>query len=349
MKYTLIKGSYHVVSQSPDADSVKFKAYDPALWQQIDTENRAAFERNFAEGEGVIMLRFEGVDALETHYTPPNITAPDDVKNLSNPALTPPKPKGYKQLPAIGGQATDLMLDMLGVTKVKWRTSGVSRYITEATVGGTVMKEKLKDVIPGYIITGDIELNGRPLAWLYTGNTSAPDGFTLSSDQLTNGVEASINYQLLRRGLVYPYYFMSLTGKLRSKLSQAVTEGQAAARQGGEAAKTNVWHIDTTMQGLELSDLKVITEQKAIYPYLFRRILKHQFRRQMEAYWNALRTNAMSMPSTEAVNLDGFFNDANPYLFVASDQDFVRLGDILEANGSRLWLKKSPHDLVFLS
>src|SRR6185295_12848323 len=110
MKYTLIKGTYHVVVQSPDADSIKFRAANPALWQLIDTENRDVFERNLLEGQGVVQLRFEGVDALETHFTPPNLPAPDDVKLLKNPALVQPAPKGYKQLPTIGSQATDIML-----------------------------------------------------------------------------------------------------------------------------------------------------------------------------------------------------------------------------------------------
>ena len=41
--------------------------------------------------------------------------------------------------------------------------------------------------------------------------------------------------------------------------------------------------------------------------------------------------------------------DGNPYLFVVSDQDFVKLSEVLELNGEQLTLRSSPMDWVFLS
>ena len=70
MNYTLIKGSFHVVGQSPDGDSLKFRAANASLWDKIQTENRDLFIKNFKEAAGVVQLRLEGIDALEMASTP---------------------------------------------------------------------------------------------------------------------------------------------------------------------------------------------------------------------------------------------------------------------------------------
>jgi hypothetical protein len=346
VKYTLIKGFYHVVMQSPDADSVKFRAANDSLWQRIDTDNREVFERQLAEGAGVVTLRLQGVDALETHYSPPSLPAPADVKTLKT-TLTPPSAGSFKQLPAFGQLSSDKLLELLGVTAVKWRQSGYAKYITEARINGVLVKEKLKDNLPGYIVAGDVEMNGRPIVWMFAGTTTLKDGTAVTNEQLVEMLEQSVNYQMLRLGMVYPLYFMTLSGKLRDKLSAAVREAQAAAQKA--AAANNIWAIDQTTKGMTLSSLKILTDEKALYPYLFRKVIKHYYRSQMEAYWNAVRANASSVPTVDSVNLDGFFRDANPYVFIISDQDFVRLADVMEVSGSKIKMKKSPHDLVFLS
>jgi hypothetical protein len=70
MAYTLIKGSFHVVGQSPDGDSLKFRATNAMLWDKVQTENRDLFIRNFKENAGVVQLRLEGIDALEMASMP---------------------------------------------------------------------------------------------------------------------------------------------------------------------------------------------------------------------------------------------------------------------------------------
>ena len=57
MNYILIKGIYHVVGHSPDGDSIKFKATNPAHWQLINSEFKAEFEQNFTTNAGAIQLR----------------------------------------------------------------------------------------------------------------------------------------------------------------------------------------------------------------------------------------------------------------------------------------------------
>jgi hypothetical protein len=351
MKYTLIKGNYLVVGQSPDGDSVKFKATNPALWARIDTENRAIFDQKLAETGGIVMLRLQGVDALETHFSAPPIQTPTDLVTLTSATLVAPAALSAKQPAALAQLAAERLLAHIGITTVKWRRSGRATYVSEITYNGAVIKTSLQDNIPGYIVTGDVEQNGRPLSWVFAGNTSIDDGAEITTEQLASIAEQSANYQLLRQGVIYPLYFMTLAGKLREKLSKAVRESQSNAKRkplATGAIASNLWHVDASTQGCTLTTLSVITDEKTVFPSMFRRIIKHQHRLNMESYWAGLRANAASI-SVPAFDFRGFFDNANPYVFVISDQDFLRLADVVETKGNTFKMLKAPHDLVFLS
>jgi hypothetical protein len=350
MIYTLIKGSYHIVSHSPDADSIKFRADNPDLWKRINTEYREMFEKALMLEGGVVTLRLQGVDAVETHYAAPKPPAPDDLKGKTSAALKEPALASYKQPGAMGRAATDKFLELLGFTQVKWRKSFRGSYVSEARVAGAVVKEQWKDPLHGYIVTGDVERNGRPITWAFPGKTTLADGATITTEQLAEMAEQSANYQLLRLGMIHPLYFMTLAGKLRQKLDKAVQEAQAAARKMASTSQpTNIWQLDRSTTGVNITSLSVITDEQIIYPDLFRRILRHHMKLEMMAYWEALRANASSITPQAGLSLNRLFEGANPYVFVISDQDFVRLADIIEISGTSIRMKKSPHDLVFLS
>jgi hypothetical protein len=198
----------------------------------------------------------------------------------------------------------------------------------------------LADQIPGYIVTRDIELNGRPIAWVFRGSAPEADGAAITPDALTERAEQSANYYLLQQGLVYPYFYMTLQAKLRNKLSAAVTQAQATAMS---ATTTNLWHADRSIPGITIADIKVITQQASgasdaalIYPYLFRKVLK---------FWYQTTPNV----ANTAVNLTDLCAKANPNLFVVSEADFVKLDEILELKGNLLKMKKLPQDIVFLA
>lgn len=325
MKYTLIKGTYHVVGQSPDADSIKFRAANPALWNEIDTEHRDIFASNFNAEGGVVTLRLEGIDALETHYSAPSLVKGE-------------KAKGYSQPRDLGRLAANAFLEFMGVTGVKWRTFGKSTYIAEAQIDGKAVKGKLSDSIPGYIITGDIEKNGRPVSWVFRGAAPLPDGAAIPREKLAEMAAASANAHLLRTGMVYPFFFMTLAATVRAALVEAVKQAQAAA----PGQPNNIWTLDHSMRGINLISVRVITDEKALYPYLFRKVIRHlqrvEFNRQQSG-----------IAGDETIPLAGFFDDANPHIFVISEQDFLRLDDVVEARGTTIRMKKSPHDIVFLS
>ncbi|MBN8639701.1 MAG: hypothetical protein J0M07_30570 [Anaerolineae bacterium] len=362
MNFTLIKGRFYVVGYSPDGDSIKFKADNPQLWNTFETENRAELDKNLAEENGIVQLRLQGVDAFETHYSPENPPTPKNLKLEPRAAIKKPDAGEHKQPKRIAIEATNAFLRLLGVESVTWKTWGKNSWVNTAKIrrdGAIVeIKEKHGDAIPGYIVTNDAEKNGRPISWVFAGTTRAEDGKILTTEMLAAGLDVSANYQLLKQGLVYPYFFMTLPAKLRSKLAEAaqIAQREAAAQleqfKGQPIPETfsNLWLYDRAAHGIEIDDLKRITDDFGIYPYLFRKIVKLWYATQMRRYWNALSTNTdVAVQYDTRIDLTKLFEDGNPYLFVISDQDFVRLSEILRVEKGRLTLTKYPYDLVFLS
>lgn len=361
MLYTLIQGTFHVVGYSPDGDSMMFKAANSALWDKIYTENRDSFNDKLKAEGGAMQLRLQGIDALETHYTAEPITVPPDLKLKERTDIVKPVPSGYKQPVEIGKQATEAFMRFVGVQKSQWKTFGKNTWLEKVSQGQQDGKDvwltkKQTENLPGYIIVSETERNGRPLAWVFAGTPTLPDGSGVTKDQLAALLDQSANYHLLKLGLVYPYFFMTLAGKLRDKLLEAVKQAQIAAKKPGKppAGLTkvpNVWVNDKTLQGTKISTFKQITDEMEICPYLFRKLIKSHYAKDMNDYMDALRTGTSfaCIPNPENINFTRFFTDGNPWVFVVSDQDFVRLDDVVTIKDGVLKMSHPISDIVFLS
>ncbi|MFN8412082.1 MAG: hypothetical protein U0Z26_06815 [Anaerolineales bacterium] len=179
---------------------------------------------------------------------------------------------------------------------------------------------------------------------------------------LFNRLEKSVNYQLLRYGLVYPYFFMTLAGRLRNKLIEAVRRAQADGLQKRQTLEhstaersckiPNLWVYDRSVdEGIKIVDLNAITDEMEIHPYLFRKIIKVWYAQQMERYWTALRErNPYTFDENDkSLNLAGLFEDGDPTVFIVSDQDFVKFSEIVQIKDNTLQLLRHPMDIVFLS
>src|SRR3954471_21101781 len=66
MPMLCLAGAFHVVGGPPDGDVIRFPPNDPGAWAKVPGPN--AVRRNVS---GAAQLRLDGIDALETHYTPP--------------------------------------------------------------------------------------------------------------------------------------------------------------------------------------------------------------------------------------------------------------------------------------
>ncbi|HEY7092824.1 MAG TPA: thermonuclease family protein [Ktedonobacterales bacterium] len=229
MPMTVIRGSFHVKGASPDGDSIHFVADNEATWGKLQGAPSLAGALHAAQ------LRLEGIDALETHYTPP----------YGHAAVH--QPKQFAE-----GARTRLM-QALGITNVKWTANG-SR-VTSADGDGAA----------GYILARATDKYRRPVAFVYAGAPAEADGTDIMLDVAR--LKQSVNYTLMAEGVVFPTYYKGLFPDLRHALTQAAQ----AARTAGEG----LWPQDKTNTGVNVPALNAVSEQNISLPKLFRRIAEY--------------------------------------------------------------------------
>lgn len=321
MNHFLIKGTFHVVGFSPDGDSIRFKAGNKRLWDNLkinaSKSEKNQFDKDYKseKNKEAVQLRLQGVDALETHYD------------------------GFEQPTKLGQDAAEALIKFLGVkNEFDWQKSGVKKTVKLYDPEKMKKKEKnpyvdkFRENIEGYIVSGELEPHGRPLAWVFPGKSRYADGASLSEDNLARLVDKSANYHLLKNGFVYPFFFSTLSGKLRKKLAET-----AKIASGN---KSNVWELNKT--NLKKPTIEMIQEI-TIFPDVFRRII------------TGSKVSKKSSKDT-VINLKDTFTDGkgeprNPRVFVTSTQDFMRLNEVVvvDEKGEVLKLNKDPWDIVFLS
>jgi endonuclease YncB( thermonuclease family) len=225
MPLMLIKGEYRVVGAAPDGDSVRFYPTADDAWRKAGLRVRA-------NAAGGAQLRLEGIDALETHYTP----SVGDLRKLHQPL-------------EFGRAAAAELLRMLGFETIE---RGADEVVTAAT----------PLTRPGYIMTRFADKYGRAVAFAFAGSTDEPDLGPVFLDPV--GLAGSVNHQLLAAGLAYPTYYSKLFVDLRAALTQAVAETRADAR--------GIWGHDLTQAGVTVDSLATLTDSAVILPKLFRRL-----------------------------------------------------------------------------
>lgn len=347
MDYFLIKGSFHVVGYSPDGDSLMFEASNTKYWNNIQTQHREIFDQKLIDGKNSVQLRLQGIDALETHYGPSPVPTPKEFRGKSYSKAKKPKAGNYRQPEEYGAASTYQLLSYLGVDpkSIKWGSGFGRHWIKEITVAKgsktSTYKKKGKDKIEGYIVVNDMDRKGRPIAWIFAGTTRTRNGARVTPSKLKGMLKESCNYKLVANGLVYPYFFMTLSASLRQVMIDGATNAQKQ--------KMNIWSQDQSKKGFTLRKFSQLTNKKLIFPYLFRRLVKHQFKRKMEGYWKAAATKKSYKANTESVFLTSFFDDTNPYVLLVKEKDFVRLDQIVYVTSTKIKLKTDPWNIVFLS
>lgn len=196
MSYKLIKGEFHIhypdrpsQGPEPDGDTLKFKPDNPALVNAIHKPGSLGPQFN---GRMMINLRFEGIDALETHFS------------------------GMHQQMQWAEAARDFMLARVGFAHVKFFEPPGSPF-------------KVQEVAPhplrGYVLARTLDGHGRIVAFVYPGEVTAVDGANVFVDQAL--VADSVNAHLLLQGLAYPAFYTTLPIALNETLAHLA----AAARQ----------------------------------------------------------------------------------------------------------------------
>jgi endonuclease YncB( thermonuclease family) len=190
MPYRLIKGRYRVVNYAPDGDTIRFEPDDHAALGHLEEEARFNARRH-------VPLRLEGIDALESHYSPPSGGGA-----LSQPML-------------LARAATDFLLDFVGIHDVVWTSE--RRSIVSATDGAA-----------GHILSRSVDKYGRLIAFAYAGEANEEDGTEVFLDAAR--LEASYNQSALREGLAYPTFYWGLFADLRNALTATTAEARTERR-----------------------------------------------------------------------------------------------------------------------
>lgn len=166
---------------------------------------------------------------------------------------SPPSGGGvYHQPLQLANAARDALLDFVKISNVEWDSAG--KTVVSAGEGTR-----------GYILSRAVDKYGRPIGFVFTGEAAERDGDQIMLD--VPRLQSSYNFSALSRGLVYPTYYRGLFKDLRDACTAAVQQ----ARQN----RAGVYAIDATNAGFEASSLRVLTEQSAILPKLFRRLVEY--------------------------------------------------------------------------
>jgi len=197
MPYTLIKGRFHIhypenprSGPEPDGDTIKFQPNNKQLIERLPKPNMAA---KFTQ-TGITSIRFEGIDALETHF---------DVESDT-----------YHQKIELALQARDVLLAQLGF--------GAIEYFPNSFKVSSVENHP----ITGYILSNGLDTYGRTIAFVFAGDHPSVDGSSIFLTPQMLG--SSMNIFLLQQGHAYPAFYLTLPAELRDHLKAVVVTARNA-------------------------------------------------------------------------------------------------------------------------
>jgi endonuclease YncB( thermonuclease family) len=285
MPFNIIKGQFRILHSEPDGDSVRFYPADPNAFTTLHLSARV-------NHSGGAQLRLDAIDALETHYTP-----------AASGGFRQHQP--LAQAHAAGA----LLLELLGFTDVQ-RTG---ETVTAATPEQT----------DGYIVTRFADKYGRPVSFVFAGETDHADLSPVFVDPEL--LATSANYRLAASGTVYPTYYSKLFPDLRDALTAAVEEARAA--------KNGVWAGDVTTIGATINQLSDLTDEIVILPKLFRRLVDYL---------------ALGTPDVSLAGFRAYLATRDDRLFVLPTGHATGLDTIITVEGQTVLLTVPPEQIVFL-
>jgi endonuclease YncB( thermonuclease family) len=215
--------------QGPEPDGDTIK-FKPDTPGLVETLPRRSGRPPGIKARG-ISVRLEAIDALETHFE-------DTHQELTG-----------------ANEARNELLKRLGFTHVEFYRDLPNK-----------VERADQDKLVGYVLSNGIDANGRMIGFVFPGDPPAADGSSIFLDN--NGVDRSVNAQLLADGLVYPAFYSTLPATLRTHLAKS----SRAAR----SAKAGIWARATAdpngkATATDLTELEILV----LWPKLFRRIVPY--------------------------------------------------------------------------
>lgn len=235
MPYTLIKGSFHIHypesplnGPEPDGDTIKFQPVDRDLIANLPRPNQAA---RFTQS-GMTSIRFEGIDALETHF---------DVEGQE-----------FHQKLDLALAARDALLAEAGFGEIRFFEQRPFK-----------VESVQNHPVRGYILSNGLDTYGRTIAFVFTGEHPAVDGSQIFVTP--EMLDTSLNVFMLREGHAYAAFYLTLPAQLREHLRTLARN----ARETGTGLWPQA--TATTEVAAEITGLAAL-QQLVIWPKLFRRL-----------------------------------------------------------------------------
>jgi len=197
-RYTLVRGQFYVLypdlprnGPEPDGDTVSFLPDDDDVVRRLRRFSRVPADRRHL---GTYAVRFESIDALETHFA------------------------GHHQELGLARAARDHMLASLGFGAVEFSATNPNKVASAE-----------HHPVPGYLLANGIESNGRVLALVYPGepDLGVADGHRVFVD--TPLLDASVNAGIVRAGLAYGELYSTMPLVLIHRMRELVREARAAS------------------------------------------------------------------------------------------------------------------------
>lgn len=199
----------------------------------------------------------------------------------------------------------------------------VKPFSSDATESNIELLGGKNNGLKGYILSSHTDRNGRPVCFVFKGDSPDPDGVNVFLD--TDLIKQSVNYQLLAGGLVYPMFYENLYKELRDEMTEAVK----AARQ----ANSGIWAEDASSSGVTINPPVSLAKLPPIFPKLWRRL---------ESFYR--RPSNMTKTVSEFLNSLSLGRDR---LFTVPDQRSIKFSTAIEVSGDNLKLIYNPEDMVF--
>jgi endonuclease YncB( thermonuclease family) len=196
-RYTVVTGEFHVFypdlprsGPQPDGDTVTFKPDDPIVVEGLKRFSRRAPKFN---GRGTIPVRFEGIDALETHF------------------------QQMHQDMRWAKAARTHLLQQLGFGHVQF-WDDLPHNVREVENNPT----------RGYLFANGIESNGRLLGLVCTGEAPAANGtpFRVNAEHL----HTCVNLSQVHEGLAYAELYDTMPLALQRVFRREIEAAREACR-----------------------------------------------------------------------------------------------------------------------
>jgi hypothetical protein len=242
MPFLVIEGTFRLLDRTragnitgfePDGDSMQFKPRTPALLDRLTVVGQPV--RPSAIGS--VQLRFEGIDALELHFRPPE----------GGSSVHQPRP--------LADESRDFLTRELGLDPV--------HYVPPKDL--RVQAPSPHDGAPGFILSRSLEVHGRPVSFVFGGHPPASDGSQIRLN--ASLLRRSVNYKSLLRGFAYPLFYDTLFKDLRDELATASREARRKGR--------GLWTRDGSQRGVPAASESQLEASGVTFPKLFRRLIEY--------------------------------------------------------------------------